>query len=1051
MDTRRAPFQSHRGYALLLAMLLVVLGATATLVGQLEYASRGYERGEDVARTLAQAREALLGHAATYRDSHGDEVFGYLPCPNLDGAGEAAATCGQTGQAAVGLLPYKTLGLPDLRDADGNCLWYAVAGTFKNNPKDGGHPLDWDAQGQFAIADGAGTTLAVPDQGDGGAAAVIFAAGPPLARQARSVAAGTPCGATPSAVADYLDGGYSFATTATITLSHGIVRNAAGEVTANDRLAWLTPREIFDRVVRRADFANGLTAVPPGQINKLADEIRGKWDKTIQDDLLASAAPVASLPANTAAYSQFPGKLVGDLKDLTPLNAADYDNYFRNWSAQFRAIVCSPLNTPCLTLNGTACRGALMFGGRSTSGQPRTTANKTSSTANLDHFFEVGSGREILNSPTNTFTGATAFSKTQPSADVATCIFPGAFVSFAQDMGRFASGVVSPAGGGNPVSAVSTAAKAVTLGSAVSGAARSGCVWYPDALPMGSLLRVYFRYQVATRGRGFTLALADAATNSPARAAPVMCGAPDNSSLGYAGPPPTGQASKGGSAVAVATASWSGGVATLTTVGNHGFATGNNVTVSGVLPGGYNGTFPITVASTTQFRYGLAADPGPQPAGIRPPKLALEFDTQSNAALLDPSGDHVAFDFWGGATDSGPNGSGSDDVTHYAGLAGSGTEPLNPRETGNVTPTATPVANLTATSWASGRVTATTSGPHGYTVGQNVYLADVAATGYQGMVAIAAVPDASRFTYLSAADPGAYTAGASASRTAMVSGIAGGVATTAQDHSFAVGDYVNLSGLTGAVGCDGTFRIAAVPAANRLSLASHTATCGTGYAARTLPITNATWANGTVTMTTGIAHGLADGQIVAVANANPGGYAGHHAVKVIDASRFSYPLDTDPGGDLTIGRVPGLLTVASLNPTYLSASSIPLTTSALPYNSDSSQDGVIHVRLDVARRYDAANHQATLTLKAYVADRFGNYDSATGMYNTCSIADFKNLSRDLSSLCTHGVSLRQEGIVMNDVSGPAMANVYLGFTNARGNAAGDNQNVVISNLLARSQ
>ena len=61
---------------------------------------------------------------------------GYLPCPDTDGDGWAEATCGSldgaSGQASrLGLLPWKTLGLPDLRDGYGERLWYAVSSKYK--------------------------------------------------------------------------------------------------------------------------------------------------------------------------------------------------------------------------------------------------------------------------------------------------------------------------------------------------------------------------------------------------------------------------------------------------------------------------------------------------------------------------------------------------------------------------------------------------------------------------------------------------------------------------------------------------------------------------------------------------------------------------------------------------------------------------------------------------------------------------------------------------------------------------------------------------------
>ncbi|MDK9724894.1 MAG: hypothetical protein OEL88_08370 [Sterolibacteriaceae bacterium MAG5] len=1057
MRSAAPPLRRQRGYALLLAILAVAMGTLYAVVSQLEHVTRRYARGEGGMQALALAREALLGYAATYRDSHDTEVFGYLPCPDLSGDGNAAAACGAGGQAAVGLLPYKSLGLPDLRDADGVCLWYAVSGAYKNNPKNAATPLNWDTHGQFGVVDAAGTALATPDQGDGGAAAVVFAASAPVGGQGRGSTTTGACGIDPAAVADYLDGNYVFATTAPILLTQGTLRDAAGNASRNDRLAWITPKEIFDKVVRRADFANPRTATPPGQINRLADQIRSKLEKAMQDDLATGGSVAASRPANLALYLQPAGRQVGDLGNLTPLVDAGYDDYFAHWSEQFRQVVCSPLVGPCLAINGTPCRGALLLGGRGAGGRPRSAAQKVPSTANLDHYFEAGSGRDLLASAATSFSGNTEFSAAAPAADAASCLFPGSFVSFAQDSGSLAAGTVGSAGGGNPVAAVTPASKSVRLGSSVSGTgtARSGCTWFPTPLPMGELLRVYFRYQVVARGRGFALVLADAGTNDPADTAPVMCGATGNTSLGYAGAPPTGQASFGGSSAAIATVGWSadaGGLATVTTVAAHGFVTGNNVAIGGVLPAGYNGTHAVTRLNATQFRYALANDPGPPPAGIRPPKLAVEFDTMSNGALLDPGGNHFAFVYWGGADDSVPAGSGGDDNTHYGGILGSGAEPLNPRETGSATPTATPIADVTAAAWSGGVVTATTAGPHGFVVGHNVRLAGLTATAYRGTHTVTAVPDATHFSYTLADNPGVYSHGTHAGRTATVANVSAGLITAVQAHGFAVGDTLNLSGFGTAVGCNGSYRVATVPGSTQLTLTAYSPTCGTGFATLTHPVAAATWANGIATVTTTAAHNLATGQYVSLSDLHPGGYNGSHAVTVINATRFSIALATDPGGSHGAGATPGIATVASLSPTHLSSGpNVPLTTVAAPYNSDTPQNGVIHVRLDIARRHSAGERRATLRMRAYVADSFGNYDAANTLYNTCTVAEFKDLSRELTDLCTQGAALSQDGIVVGDVGDPALAKVYLGFTTARGTAAGDDQNIVVSNLLTRAQ
>jgi hypothetical protein len=53
-----------------------------------------------------------------------------------------------------------------------------------------------------------------------------------------------------------------------------------------------------------------------------------------------------------------------------------------------------------------------------------------------------------------------------------------------------------------------------------------------------------------------------------------------------------------------------GTTATLTTATAHGLSTGNQVTVFGAVPTGYNGTYTITVTGANTFTYTMAADPG---------------------------------------------------------------------------------------------------------------------------------------------------------------------------------------------------------------------------------------------------------------------------------------------------------------------------------------------------------------------------------------------------------------------------------------------------------
>ena len=157
------------------------------------------------------------------------------------------------------------------------------------------------------------------------------------------------------------------------------------------------------------------------------------------------------------------------------------------------------------------------------------------------------------------------------------------------------------------------------------------------------------------------------------------------------------------------------------------------------------------------------------------------------------------------------------------------------------------------------------------------------------------------------------------------------------------------------------------------------------------------------------------------------------AITVIDATHFSYTLATDPGGSFAPATfaTPGIATVKSSD-------------LLLPYNGAMPFDTDIHVRLDVSRSYDAAKRQATLTLRAYVGDNF-----STG---NCGLADFKNFARDLSELCPiRTPTIEQNGITVNDIAGPALRNVYFGYSTARGASVNDNETIHIQNLILRSQ
>lgn len=211
----------NAGSALVIATLFVV--ACIGLVFAIELASPGARaRADRVSdRALAEAREALIAYAAD-RPINAVAGPGYLPCPDLDDDGWAEPTCGSqsgdSGQAErLGRLPWKTLGIAELRDGYGERLWYAVSSKYKGLLNCGVSRACLDmtpatALGTITVRDNAGAlvhdgTIAEAYRADaGGAVAVVIAPGPALARaggadQSRDCAPGD-CDASGRCVTD---------------------------------------------------------------------------------------------------------------------------------------------------------------------------------------------------------------------------------------------------------------------------------------------------------------------------------------------------------------------------------------------------------------------------------------------------------------------------------------------------------------------------------------------------------------------------------------------------------------------------------------------------------------------------------------------------------------------------------------------------------------------------------------------------------------------------------------------------------------------------------
>lgn len=209
------------GAALMVMLVIMVVGASVFLVSSLSSSAYKAERQEKAAVALAQAKEALVGRAAS-----DDNIPGSLPCPDTDNDGSAELMSGNNCPSYIGRLPWRTLKLPDLRDDSGERLWYALSTNFRDD--NSARPLNSDTQGLLSIV---GNTVT------NNVAAIVFAPGAPL------------CGKSHNSnnVTDYLEAGDGTTTSYTLKPPSSDCNNSP----YNDNVLAITANQIFQPVEKR--------------------------------------------------------------------------------------------------------------------------------------------------------------------------------------------------------------------------------------------------------------------------------------------------------------------------------------------------------------------------------------------------------------------------------------------------------------------------------------------------------------------------------------------------------------------------------------------------------------------------------------------------------------------------------------------------------------------------------------------------------------------------------------------------------------------------------
>jgi hypothetical protein len=160
----------QQGAALLALAALMVLATTWVMLSAVSAAGRSAALTAHNSRQLADAKSALIAWVAANALEPAEQNPGRLPCPQAWGdvgspnEGRAAASCANP----IGWLPWRTLGVPPMRDASGRQLWYVVSPGWHLPNSGTTLRINSNATGQLTL--------------DGRpAVALVIAAGPALA------------------------------------------------------------------------------------------------------------------------------------------------------------------------------------------------------------------------------------------------------------------------------------------------------------------------------------------------------------------------------------------------------------------------------------------------------------------------------------------------------------------------------------------------------------------------------------------------------------------------------------------------------------------------------------------------------------------------------------------------------------------------------------------------------------------------------------------------------------------------------------------------------
>jgi len=220
----------------MLVVAVVVMGAALIIVKTLNAATWRADRLRVTNAAITKAKEALVARAVT-----DDNRPGSLPCPDTDDDGVAQLFAGNQCPNYVGRLPWRTLELPDLRDAEGERLWYVLSPTHRDHSA--AEPINSNTAGAITVS-GATPSAQV--------LAVLISPGRPLIREGAAGMQARDCPGNCTVASNYLDFAGGVDNAAGVVGGVINVASAAETASFNDQLLAIHADDIMPLVEKRA-------------------------------------------------------------------------------------------------------------------------------------------------------------------------------------------------------------------------------------------------------------------------------------------------------------------------------------------------------------------------------------------------------------------------------------------------------------------------------------------------------------------------------------------------------------------------------------------------------------------------------------------------------------------------------------------------------------------------------------------------------------------------------------------------------------------------------